>query len=116
VGRDRYWVIFVIDPRVSAHSFSIIINGSSCYRMSFSCQACNATLVIGTKSAAGIEDFARNAANAQGVLGTLTAEASTRVEAFSGSGRILTDDCAPVERLMDLMILRVIQKTARDKT
>ena len=67
-----------------------------------------ATLVIGTKQRAEIEDFRRNIAGAVGLIAELAGPVLGRVEPYDGEGLILTDDRAPVERLMDVMLYHTI--------
>lgn len=68
----------------------------------------NATLVVGTRARTRIEDFRENIAGPPRMVSALTTTAEKRVVAFDAEGQILTDDCAPVERLMHGMVLKAI--------
>ncbi|MBF0431375.1 MAG: fused MFS/spermidine synthase [Fibrobacteria bacterium] len=67
-------------------------------------------LIVGTKAPSTKEDFFKNTIGLSGNMHRLASAARPLVEKFESGGMILTDDKAPVERLMDLVILQTILK------
>jgi len=67
------------------------------------------SLVVASCLPVTLDDFSRNvSACGDSRLITLGAKAKTMIVSNVGPGPVLTDDCAPVEKLMDLMLLKYV--------
>jgi hypothetical protein len=70
------------------------------------------SVVVATKQRSTLEDFVRNAAGLQDSLLIKVRDYALlqgRVRVWSGTGLVFTDDRAPVESVVDQMILNYVQ-------